>query len=210
MCFSTLQCNTETVSSCGILYLSANFQLLDYLIWNCAEDRRYDVTLTRCYYTMLCIQLHVYMHGGYDDMDDEWLTPKWRWDQYGGGGGDDVWSKHPSATNSRTLVSPNPRLLHFCTNWHTTIHMGCHWTKMQTLLHTSHFYTEGLPQVVQCKKTPRLNFHETKVPAPRFSKTCSGRHWVPMKAAHILCIVDLGAVGVSASRSLIWWVDTIC
>ena len=154
------------------------------------------------------IRCYVYMHGGYDDMDDEWLTPKWRWDQYGGGGGDDVWSKHPSATNSRTLVSPNPRLLHFCTNWHTTIHMGCQ--QMQSLIHTSHFYPEGLPQVVQCKKTPRLNFHETKVPAPRFSKTCSGRHWVPMKAAHILCIVDLGAVGVSASRSLIWWVDTIC
>ena len=113
------------------------------------------------------------MHGGYDDMEDEWLTPKWRWDQYGGG--DDVWSKHPSATNSRTLVSPNPRLLHFCTNWHTTIHMGCQ--QMQSLIHTSHFYPEGLPQVVQCKETPRLNFHETKVPAPRFSKTCSGRHW---------------------------------
>ena len=164
-------------------------------IW-CYSD---TILLYDAMYTCM-VDMMIWMMNGWLQNDDETST--------GGGGGDDVWSKHPSATNSRTLVSPNPRLLHFCTNWHTTIHMGCQ--QMQSLIHTSHFYPEGLPQVVQCKETPRLNFHETKVPAPRFSKTCSGRHWVPMKAAHILCIVDLGAVGVSASRSLIWWVDTIC
>ena len=64
-----------------LLYLSANFQLLDYLIWNCAEDRRYDVTQTRSYYTMLCIHAWwIWWYGWW--MVDSKMTMRpvrWRW-----------------------------------------------------------------------------------------------------------------------------------